>query len=213
MAQPLSQIYASLNGGGYDQSRAAINQQMSTLPSYYQAQQQGLDQTEANQFQNINNDAAARGMTYSGAPIKEEQQYVGGTYLPAVAQLKQQQNDQTYGLQQALAGVNTNQTNAAQGILQNQIQNDQQNNYYNQMLQQNAQYNQRMAGMYGGSGSGGQQAPTQNQVLASAFQGFDPNKKWQTEQQIAPAIQSALNLPYQQALNLAYNYRKQVYHS
>lgn len=155
MAQALSDIYNSLNAGGYDQSRAAINGQMAALPAQYQAQEQGLDQQKTNAFTGITNQANNNGMFYSGAPVSEEQTYTGGTYLPALANLKAQQSQQTYGLQQALAGVNQAQTGAAQGILQNQTQNDQQNNYYNQMLQQNAQYNQRMAGMYGGGGSSG----------------------------------------------------------
>jgi len=219
VAQALSDIYNSLNTA-YNPQRDLYNSQIAGLGAQTDAQVQGLGQQKQNAFNDITNGANANGMFYSGAPEQEQQRYVGGTYLPALANLQANASNQKYGLEQALAGVGVNQTNQANQIYQNQVGQDAQNNYYNQQLQMQQQQNQaylnQMKAYSGGYGSSAQAAPTQNQVLASAFNGYDPTKQGRmanyTEQQIAPQIQAALNLPYNQALQLAYQYRKQVYH-
>lgn len=216
MAQALSDIYNSLNSA-YNPQRDLYNSQLGQVDQQAQGAIQGLNQQKVNAFQDITNQANNNGMFYSGAPVSEEQRYTGGTFLPAMANIQNNAQNQKYGLQQALAGVGVNQTNQANSIYQTQLDRDQQQAQFNQQLQMQQAQNQAMLNMYKGygGGGGGQAAPTQSQVLASAFNGYDPNNQGRranfTEQQIAPQISGALNIPYSQALQLAYQYRKQVY--
>lgn len=215
MAQPLSDIYNSLNSA-YQPQRDLYQSQIANVGQQTQGQISGLNQQEQNAFTDIKNQANNNGMFYSGAPVQEQQKYVGGTYLPALANLQNNANNQTYGLQQALAGVGVNQTNAAQGIYQNQVSQDQQQNYYNQQLaMQNAQ-NQYMRTMYGGmSGGGGgtataAAAPATNPLttdIANAFQGYQGQPKFYTEKTIIPALQARYgNTPA--VAQAVYQYRK-----
>ena len=119
MAQQLSEILSSLDNV-YKPQAAAIQQQQAALPAYYQAQQQGLDQTKNNAFQGITDSANSHGMFYSGAPIAEQQKYVGATYLPAVAGLQKDQQDQQFKLSSALSDVTGRQYNQAYDIQQKQ---------------------------------------------------------------------------------------------
>ena len=103
-------------------------------------------------------------MFYSGAPIKEQQMYTGGTYAPAIANIQNAAQNQKFSLQGALAGVGVNQTNQANSLYQTQLGQDQQQRQYEQSYQQQALQNQSMRDIYsrGGSGGGGQgqAAPT-----------------------------------------------------
>jgi len=98
VARSIDQITAELNSA-YQPQIDVVNKQMAELPAYYQAQQGGLDTAKTNAFGDITNMASSRGMSYSGMPIAEQSRYVGEKYLPAMAQLKQQQTQQQYGLQ------------------------------------------------------------------------------------------------------------------
>jgi hypothetical protein len=94
-------------------------------------------------------------MFYSGAPIKEEQMYTGGTYAPAIANIQNAAQNQKYSLQGALAGVGINQTNQANSLYQTQLGQDQQQNQFNQQLQMQQQQNQAMRDIYSRNGSSG----------------------------------------------------------
>lgn len=221
MNPDLQSIYSSLNSV-YDPQRQAISQQIGNVQQGQTAQLAGLQQQQNTAFQDINDGANARGMAYSGAPIQEQMKYTGGTYLPAVANLQAQTNQNVYGLQSAQNALGAQQTQQASGMYDANRNFNQQQGYYNQQLAQQKQYNDAnlalsnsMNQRYASMGSGSSAAPSMNQVLASAFNGYDPTKQGHmanyTEQQIAPQIAGALNIPYAQALKAAYDYRKQVY--
>jgi hypothetical protein len=97
----------------YDAQRAPINQELAALPGQQAADQAGLDTAKTNAFGDITNAAGARGVLYSGAPIDEQNKYVGEKYLPAVAGLKSNYLGKQSQLQQQLATIGTNQSNAA----------------------------------------------------------------------------------------------------
>jgi len=65
--------------------------------------------------------ASSRGMSYSGMPIAEQSRYVGEKYLPAMAQLKQQQTQQQYGLQTNLNDIYSKRLTQAQGLQQQEL--------------------------------------------------------------------------------------------
>lgn len=148
MADSLSSIYNSLNSA-YDPQRDLYNQQLGQVDQQTQAAQSGLQQQETNAFTGINNSSNANGTYYSGVTPSEEQTYVGGTYLPALANLQSSAQNQKFGIQQALAGVGVNQTNQANQIYGTQTAQDAQNNYYAQQLAMQKAYNSS----YGGSSS------------------------------------------------------------
>lgn len=115
MPQALSDIMAQLDPV-YSPQKAAVQSQINALPGQQAADQAGLDQTKTNAFGDINVQANDRGMSYSGVPIAEQAKYVGGTYLPAVANLKNTYAGKASTLQQSLLGLTTDQTKQAQNV-------------------------------------------------------------------------------------------------
>lgn len=120
MANSLQDILNELDAGGYNDSRALINSQLSQLPAQYDAQIAGLNAQKDQAFQDIANNASSRGIAYSGIPIGEQAKYIGNTYLPALAKVRQSQNDQSTALQDALNKTNIEERGKAYGIWQNQ---------------------------------------------------------------------------------------------
>jgi hypothetical protein len=108
VVQSLEELYAQYNPV-YDQSRALYNQQLSAIPGKYQGQVAGLGVAQQNAFRDINTGANSKGMAFSGVPAAEQMRYTGEKYLPALAALQNQQNTETFQLQQAIAGLNSDQ--------------------------------------------------------------------------------------------------------
>lgn len=114
MAQALSDILSELDAG-YAPSKQLINQQIDALPDQEASQQAGLDATQQQAFTGITNSARDKGIGFSGIPISEQATYTGGTYLPAVANLKTSINNQKTSLLGALNSTNQDELNAALG--------------------------------------------------------------------------------------------------
>lgn len=106
-AQTLDQVLASLNSV-YQPQLDSVTQQQAALPAQFQAQQQGLDATKDQAFGSILDDARARGsgVAFGGIPAGEQAQYLGSTYLPAVANLKTSQNQAQQSLIDAINKIN-----------------------------------------------------------------------------------------------------------
>jgi len=120
MAREIDQIMQELESA-YAPQKKQYQEQISALPSYYQAQAAGLEQARQNAFQDITRRANARGVVYSGAPIQEQQVYTGERYLPALAGLRQQEGTQTFNLQQALGKLGETQRLRAEEIRQQEL--------------------------------------------------------------------------------------------
>lgn len=120
MARALDQILSELNSV-YDPQRQNINKQISALDPAQQAEQQGLEAAKNDAFSQITDQANRRGLFYSGIPIKEQQQYTGANFLPAVANLKGRYAQQRFSLQDALNKVQSDQYNQAYGIRQSEL--------------------------------------------------------------------------------------------
>lgn len=142
MNPDLQSIYSSLNSV-YDPQRQAIQSQIGNVQQGESAQIAGLDQAKTNAFGQIKDQANANGMMYSGAPIDEQQKYVGTSYLPAIANLHAQTNQNVYGLQTAANQLGTMQTSQANDMYNAKRNYDQQQKaYQDQIAQQERQFQQ-----------------------------------------------------------------------
>lgn len=103
--QSVEQIISDLNPayqGGID----VINQRRSQLPAMFESQRMGLNAEKVQGFNQINTQANARGMAFSGIPLDEQANYLSTKYLPGLQQLKYQENEQNLALDESLAKIN-----------------------------------------------------------------------------------------------------------
>jgi hypothetical protein len=117
MAQQLQDILNSLDAG-YNPQRQSINAQLDKLPSQSEAQIAGLQSQKQNAFDGILNNARERGtgIAAGGIPLQEQAKYVGDNFLPAIARVKESQNNAQTSLSDALNNVNLQQRTQAYGI-------------------------------------------------------------------------------------------------
>lgn len=102
--QSLDDIIAELNPA-FQQSEALIGQKQAGLGAKYDAQRTGLEAQKVQGFNTINNQATARGMSFSGVPLDEQATYLSTKYLPGMQNLTNQQNDENMSLQSSLADI------------------------------------------------------------------------------------------------------------
>lgn len=134
MAREIQQIMQELETA-YAPQRQAVQERMDQLPGFYAAQRAGAETARSNAFQDITRQANARGVVYSGAPIQEQQRYVGERYLPALAQLSGQEGEQRFGLQQALNQLGERQLTYAQQIRQKEMELDEERRRFDLQMQ------------------------------------------------------------------------------
>jgi len=114
--------------------------------------------------------ASSRGMSYSGMPIAEQSRYVGEKYLPAMAQLKQQQTQQQYGLQTNINDIYSKRLTQAQALQQQELDREEAVRQAEAKRQQEErQFQQKLvadaqAARYSSGGGGGGRAPKQPSV-------------------------------------------------
>lgn len=125
MARTIEQITSELNSV-YQPQVDQVNTQLAELPKFYEAQNAGLGVAKENAFRDITGAASARGMVYSGMPIAEQSRYVGEKYLPALAQLQQQQSQQKFGLQGQLNDIYGKRMSQAQALQQSELDREEQ---------------------------------------------------------------------------------------
>lgn len=123
MAQSLDQIIAELDAS-YNPSRQSINDRINGLQPAQDADLAGLEVQKQNAFGDITNGARARGMGFSGIPLAEQGKYVGGTFLPAVAKVKQSYQEGRNSLVDALNNMNIDQRKTAMSIRETQQDRD-----------------------------------------------------------------------------------------
>lgn len=154
MARAIEQIMAELETA-YAPQKQAVQERMNQLPGYYEAQRAGAETARSNAFQDITRQANARGVVYSGAPIQEQQRYVGERYLPALAQLSGQEGEQRYGLQQALGQLGERQLTYAQQIRQKEMELDEARRQFDAQLAAQREAEARAARAAAAAGAGG----------------------------------------------------------
>lgn len=186
MASSLDQVLTSLNSV-YQPQVDSIQKQQAALPAQYDAQAAGIDASKNNAFSSILDGARARGtgIAFGGIPLQEQAQYTASTYAPALANLRNTQDQQQKSLTDSLNTVNQNKYTQAIGIDQynqtmaeNQRQFNATQDFQKQQLAQQAaqaalaRSSASSSGLSYGGGGGGQQA----QAGPAAFSAFKNGK-------------------------------------
>jgi hypothetical protein len=104
--QGLDQIIAELNPA-YAPRENLLNTQRSGLGIKYDSQRSALGAEKVQGFNQINNQATGRGLSFSGIPLDEQATYLSTKYLPGMQNLASQQNSEDMQLQTALAGIDS----------------------------------------------------------------------------------------------------------
>ena len=103
--QTLAEAMAELNPA-YAQSQQVIQKRQAGLGAKYDAQRAGITAERGEGFNTINNQATARGGSFSGVPVEEQSRYLATKYLPGLQQADYQQNEEDLNLQGELANIN-----------------------------------------------------------------------------------------------------------
>lgn len=106
--------------GGYASDRQLLQQQLKALPGQSAAQIKGLDAQLARANDNILQGARGRGLGFSGIPIAEQAQYAATEYAPAVARVRQSQNETQRGILGSLNSLTRDMRSQAQSIFENE---------------------------------------------------------------------------------------------
>ena len=174
LARSLDAIIQELDAG-YNPSRQLINQKLAALPGQAQSEISGLQATQANAFNDIVANARDRGLGFSGIPIAEQAKYTSSSFLPAVARVKQSQNEAQTSLTDALNQTNLEQRKTAMSLRESEMNRDEQQRQFNEQLaaQRRAAAASRAssAGYSGGyvSGSAGAPQPAAQQRQGGGF--------------------------------------------
>lgn len=104
VVQSIEQIIQDLNPA-YQPLIGTIQAKQAQIPGMFNAQRMGLDAQKVQGFNQINNQATGRGMSFSGMPADEQANYLSTKYLPGMQQLAQQENDQNLAMTEALAKI------------------------------------------------------------------------------------------------------------
>lgn len=130
--QTLAQAMTDLDPA-YAAGRNIVAKRQSALPAKYDAQRAGITAERGRGFATINNQATARGGSFSGIPLDEQATYLSTKYLPGMMQADYQQNEEDMALQGELAAMSKEQRLSAQGRVDKQVSDL---NSWNQMIQQ-----------------------------------------------------------------------------
>lgn len=151
MATTLQQIMAELDPY-YQGSRGIYKQQLEALPGQGEAEVKGLDAKLAVANDNILEGARSRGLGFSGVPVGEQTKYAATEYAPAVARVKQGQQQQQTSILEALNGLDRDQVGRAQTIFDNA---EQRRIQEAQLAEQRRQFDEQQRAAAASSGSGG----------------------------------------------------------
>jgi hypothetical protein len=123
MSDSLDTILQQLDAS-YNPARQAINDRIGQLQGQADSQISGLNAQKDSAFNDITNGARDRGMGFSGIPLAEQAKYTATDFLPAVAKVRQSQNDARSSLTDAINNLGIDQRKTAFGIQQGQQQMD-----------------------------------------------------------------------------------------
>lgn len=236
MAQPtvqsVEQIIADY-APAYTDSLAVLDKRRAAIPAQFQAQRMGLEAAKVQGFNQINNQATGRGMSFSGVPLNEQANYLSTQYLPGMQQLTFQENDANLALDSALAAINKERRLAAmdvrtqqQASLEKYLAEERQmawerEKFNAEIALQRASLAARSSGGGGGSSGGGSSNDTLSldEAIAMSFAkaGTRVNKNGKVVSGFNAAENTALTLSaagygsYADILNKAYGYRKSTF--
>lgn len=134
MARSLDQVLRELDAS-YNPQKQSINERIAALPAQADAEIEGLKGQQTQAFDDILSGARSRGLGFSGIPLSEQAKYTSSQFLPAVARVRQSQNENQRSLSDALNGINLDQTKYAQSIYQTELDREQQERQFQQQLE------------------------------------------------------------------------------
>ena len=159
MAVPsLGQITRELNNV-YNPQVKLLQDKQAAIPGQIQSEETGLQAKQTQAFDDILGGARRRGLGFAGIPLQEQAKYTSTEFLPALARLRQQGNEQKMSLEEAILGVRERQNNMAyqtrEGILSREMA-------MRQLREQQRQFNesQKAAARAAASGGGGGFSPS-----------------------------------------------------
>lgn len=165
MARELSDIIKELNvvyNPLRDTARNSYNTEIPIVDSEMTAESAGLEQAKKDTFGEIENRANRRGMFFSGIPLKEQAQYTGREFLPAVASLKNRyasrKNQLFDAMMKTIAGYDAEESNRAMGIRSDELRQDEERRQFEARMafeREQADAARRAAASSGGGGGGG----------------------------------------------------------
>ena len=123
MARALEAILKELDSV-YSPQRDVYNQQIKALPGQQNAELAGLESAKEDSFGQIVQGANRRGVAFGGIPLEEQSKYLGSSYLPAVANLKNRFQQNKFNLQDALAQIFQTQRQDAYSIYDQELARD-----------------------------------------------------------------------------------------
>lgn len=133
MARGLDEIIRELDAS-YNPQRQSINERLNALPAQADAEIKGLEGQQTQAFDSILAGARGRGLGFSGIPIAEQAQYTSSQFLPAVARVRQSQNENRRSLADALNNIGLEQNKFAQSIRQSELDRDWQREQFERQL-------------------------------------------------------------------------------
>jgi hypothetical protein len=151
LAKSLDEILQEIDAG-YNPQRQAIQTRLDALPVQADAEIAGLNATKDQAFSDILGGARDRGMGFSGVPLAEQSRYTASTFLPAVARVRQSQNESRQSLFDALNNINLDKTKFGQSLYQAGLDREEQQRQFNAQLEAQrraaAQQNATFGGLF-----------------------------------------------------------------
>lgn len=183
--QTIEQIVNDLNPA-YQGSIDMVNKRKALIPEQQKADQMALDAQKTKNFNKINENMAARGIS-GGLPSHEQAEYLSDVYLPGMQRLKSKAMEQEMGLDEALAQINKERRLAAmdtrtrqQSSLQKYLAEERQMAWDREKFKaQQAMEQKRMAAQ--GGGSTADPADTFKSFIAGKFKAAGKNPSRQTQ--------------------------------
>lgn len=178
MAAPrtLEQIMAEMDPG-YAASRSTIQNQQSGLQGQQTADVTNLENTKVDAYRNIDDNSAARGVLYGGAPSIAQSQYLKDSFTPAYTNIQNNYSNKRTSLEEALNSLNREQRTGAMGIFQQEKDRAQQQAQWEaQMAEQRRQAAATAGagiGAYLGGSNNAPQSPKSAQIQRTANGGFN----------------------------------------
>lgn len=167
-SRTLSQVINELNPT-YKPQIASVRAQQAMIPQNIANETKGLEAKQTQAFDTILGGARQRGLGFSGIPLAEQAKYASTEFLPAVARLQQQGNEQKLSLEQAILGIRERRDTLAQTLLQQYKDRAEQKRQFNLSLEE-----QRKARAAAGSG-GGSFAPSMGDLFGGGDVKGDSN--------------------------------------
>lgn len=153
MPRALEQIIKELDSV-YSPQRDIYNKSLQALPQQQEGELKGLEAAKTDSFGQIVTGANRRGVAFGGIPLEEQAKYLGASYLPAVANLKNRFTQQDFNIRDALAQIGISQRKDAQNIWDTEYTREEEKRQFDLRMAAEREAASRAAAASGGGGGG-----------------------------------------------------------